>query len=152
MAIFNDRICRTCGVKFSGGPRAWYCPACRAERKRDQKRKYNKYGYERHIGDIDHCKECGNTYIVQSGLQRYCPECKEKINQRVANEQSTKWYHECCDKDKRNKRRREQYNKNKDKINEKRRNDYDNKKDAKSTANREYYKRKKQKQNAPEQD
>ena len=30
----------------------------------------------RPLGSIDKCKMCGNDYIVNSGLQRFCPACQ----------------------------------------------------------------------------
>ena len=36
------RICRTCGTSFLGGPRAFYCPECREERKKEQSKKYKE--------------------------------------------------------------------------------------------------------------
>lgn len=32
----RPRTCRECGATFDGGPRAWYCPNCRAIRKKSQ--------------------------------------------------------------------------------------------------------------------
>lgn len=49
MAIYDDRICRTCGAQFSGGPRAWYCPDCRRERARIQKQRYNREEMHRQL-------------------------------------------------------------------------------------------------------
>lgn len=72
--VLRPRICKTCGVQFVGGPRAWYCPSCRAERVK-ARRKQQKTP-SRKLGSIDYCEICGKEYIVQGGLQRYCPDCK----------------------------------------------------------------------------
>lgn len=37
MNAILPRICKECGKSFPGGPRAWYCPDCRRERKKHDK-------------------------------------------------------------------------------------------------------------------
>lgn len=83
-SVVRARICRECGTSFLGGPRAWYCPECRAERKKMQ-RKSRKNKTVRPLGSIDICQNCGEKYIVKSGRQIYCPDCaddvvREKVN------------------------------------------------------------------------
>lgn len=83
-SVVRARICRECGASFLGGPRAWYCPDCRAERKKVQ-RKARKSQTVRPLGSIDICQNCGKEYIVKSGRQIYCPDCadavvREKVN------------------------------------------------------------------------
>ena len=70
-----ERTCKTCGKTFSGGPRAYYCPYCREERKRARERQYKANGASRKLGSIDQCARCWKDYVVVSGLQRYCPDC-----------------------------------------------------------------------------
>lgn len=41
------RTCRQCGVKFTGGPRAWYCPECREARVKEQRKQCRKNGPKR---------------------------------------------------------------------------------------------------------
>lgn len=72
--VLRTRTCRTCGAEFIGGPRAWYCPSCRAERIKEQRR--HRKAANRKLGSIDYCEICGKEYIVNGGLQRYCPDCK----------------------------------------------------------------------------
>lgn len=91
MAIY-DRICRECGKGFKGGPRAWYCPDCRTERRRERQRRYQKNGYERHIGDIDYCHHCKKPYTIEGGLQRYCPECGLIHDKMIDKQQSLAYY------------------------------------------------------------
>lgn len=72
------RVCRKCEKEFTGGPRAWYCPVCREERKKQQKiidNQKQKLGLTRKIGSIDRCERCGKSYTVTGGLQKYCPDC-----------------------------------------------------------------------------
>lgn len=77
--VVLGRICRTCGATFPGGPRAWYCPDCRAERKRAQAAAYARRGVSRPIGSSDRCEVCGKPYTVQSGRQKYCPDCAQVV-------------------------------------------------------------------------
>lgn len=127
MAIY-DRICRTCGVSFRGGPRAWYCPDCRRERERERKKHYNSSGFARHIGQIDICLNCGKEYTVDGGGQKYCPDCQAEMHKKLDNEQGTTYYHDHVDKAERSAKRRKHYAENKNEINKKRRIKYAEKK------------------------
>ena len=70
------RTCRQCGREFLGGPRAWYCPECRQERRRQQAKKFKaKRQADRSLGSIDRCVVCGKEYTVNSARQKYCPVC-----------------------------------------------------------------------------
>lgn len=120
MAIY-DRECRVCGKSFKGGPRAWYCPECRKERGRERSAKYRKNGYNRQIGSVDVCKNCGKEYVINSGLQKYCPDCQEEMHKKLDNEQGTKYYHTVIDKNERNAKRRKHWAENAEEINAKRR-------------------------------
>lgn len=89
-SVVRQRTCQTCGKAFPGGPRAFYCPDCRAERKKASNAAYHrKGGAERPLGSTDICTRCGKEYTVNSGKQRYCPDCaeiaiKEKIMPKKA--------------------------------------------------------------------
>ena len=71
----RPRVCRECGQTFSGGPRAWYCPECRAGRKKEQKHRYQTAKAARPLGSTDTCVVCGKPYTVASSRQKYCPDC-----------------------------------------------------------------------------
>ena len=61
-----------------GGSHAQYCPDCREARQKEAARKAiqrQKAGLARKVGDVDLCEKCGVKYIVQSGMQRFCPSC-----------------------------------------------------------------------------
>lgn len=94
------RTCRQCGTEFKGGPRAWYCPSCRAERRREQgmlsKRRERK-GQTRKVGGTDKCEVCGKDYIVNSARQRYCPDCAPERIREVDREQSRGWLQRAID-------------------------------------------------------
>lgn len=76
-APVRNRVCRQCGVTFPGGPRAWYCPSCRSDRRREADKQRKKTGTARPLGSTDICKRCGKEYIVNSGMQMYCNDCAE---------------------------------------------------------------------------
>ena len=93
----RDRQCKTCGITFKGGPRAWYCPSCREERRKEQSRRgkqKERDGLTRKIGSVDKCEICGNDYIVAGGLQRMCEVCKPEQYAKIDAEMSLKYYHE----------------------------------------------------------
>lgn len=90
----KPRTCKECGSTFNGGPRAWYCPQCRAERKEKQQKEYQerkRRGNTRVIGNEYPCEICGTMYVLSSGLQRFCAECAEKHLKKIDNEQSRQW-------------------------------------------------------------
>lgn len=79
--VVRERKCISCGAGFPGGPRAWYCPECRAERAKETQKDYRRRkasGKVRAIGSTDICRRCGKEYIVNGGLQMYCPACAEE--------------------------------------------------------------------------
>lgn len=82
----RDRICRQCGASFPGGPRAWYCPECRAERRREKDRGAKRSKPARKLGSEDLCEACGKPYTVNSGRQKYCPDCAPEAVGRTVRE------------------------------------------------------------------
>lgn len=87
--VVMERVCRQCGTVFLGGPRAWYCPGCRAGRQRTRSREYRRRsaaGKSRKIGSEDICVVCGKLYTVSSGNQCYCPECAPEAVGRAVRE------------------------------------------------------------------
>lgn len=45
----------------------------------------------RSIGSTAYCERCGQPYTVNSGLQRYCPECAPEAVREAANALSRAW-------------------------------------------------------------
>lgn len=91
----RPRVCRTCGAEFPGGPRAWYCPVCRADRQRKQSRAAKRRkaaGETRSLGSEDRCAICGKAYTVNSGRQRYCPDCAPEAWAEADRQQGRAWY------------------------------------------------------------
>lgn len=80
----RPRTCRQCGTIFDGGPRAWYCPSCRAERRKEADLRRRKNGVQRPLGSTDHCEACGKEYVVKAARQRYCPECAQDATKEAA--------------------------------------------------------------------
>lgn len=119
MAVYDNRICIRCKRQFRGGPRAWYCPTCREDRRRERERKYANRPSNRPLGSTDICQSCGAEYIVCSGLQKYCPDCQPIKHRELDAEQGVKYYHKhyAAEKEK----RRARYAASKDEINRKRR-------------------------------
>ena len=90
-------ICRNprCGRSFHGGPRAWYCPMCRAVRKAEQSaacKRRKRRGEVRDLGSLDKCTVCGGQYVVRSANQRYCPTCAPEAIAAVDREQGLAYY------------------------------------------------------------
>ena len=75
--VVKERTCRECGATFLGGPRAWYCPNCRVQRRLEAEQRYRAKGRkaDRPLGSTDHCIRCGAEYIVNAARQKYCPDC-----------------------------------------------------------------------------
>lgn len=74
--------------------RAWYCPGCRLERRREMDARRHRAGSARHLGDTDKCVVCGADYIVTGGNQRYCPDCAPSAVAEKDRQQSLEWYAE----------------------------------------------------------
>lgn len=88
----GTRVCRQCGNKFLGGPRAWYCPECREDRRRESDKKHKRIGTQRPLGSIDHCIKCGKEYVVTSARQIYCPDCAPLAVTEVDRKQALERY------------------------------------------------------------
>lgn len=89
--VIKDRVCRQCGAVFQGGPRAWYCPECRADRAREASRRHKSKGTIRPLGSLDNCSVCGKPYVVKSARQKYCPECAYDAVREVDRPASRAW-------------------------------------------------------------
>ena len=91
------RECKQCGVAFKGGPRAWYCPECRKERRKatnKDARERKKAGTTREIGSTDICQNCGKEYVVSGGLQKYCEECAPLMAKEKTRQLALEYYNE----------------------------------------------------------
>lgn len=100
-ANLRDRTCRSCGAVFPGGPRAWYCPKCRQERRGEASRlyKYRKmHGWTRSLGGIYQCAICGQPYVLRGANQRYCPDCAPRAIKKADAEQGLAYYRSMSNK------------------------------------------------------
>ena len=96
------RTCRQCGRTFIGGPRAWYCPDCRKERKKKQDW---EYGQRRRAGKCmvmgktrGRCEVCGAEFVYGSARQKYCPSCAREACAAVDREQGRGWLKRAVEK------------------------------------------------------
>ena len=93
--VVKERVCRQCGARFEGGPRAWYCPDCRAERKKEAARRCREKGKaDRPLGSTDYCERCGKPYTVKAARQRYCPDCAYEAVREADRPASIAWNRE----------------------------------------------------------
>lgn len=78
-SVYREHTCKTCGTKFMGYPRSMFCPKCSGKRKKERAKKYRQNGGKpmRPLGSVDHCEICGKEYVVNSGRQRFCPDCAD---------------------------------------------------------------------------
>lgn len=94
--VMRERVCRQCGKKFIGGPRAWYCPECRADRHREQKARYAqnlRAGKSIIIGKtVRKCERCGAEFVMMSARQRYCTECRDDAIREADRRQGIEHY------------------------------------------------------------
>lgn len=94
--MIQNRTCRECSCSFEGGPRAYYCLVCRAERQRkasrDSKARSRK-GLTRKLGSIDKCERCGKDYEIAGPLQRFCPDCQPVHTLEYDRETALRYYH-----------------------------------------------------------
>lgn len=101
------RVCQECGATFQGGPRAWYCIACREERRRVHDREFKqrkRSGTVVPIGSVIKCEICGREVIKNGGLQRFCNNCAKKHLKEIDNAQSLNWKRKNPEKIKESKR------------------------------------------------
>lgn len=93
----RPRTCCICGTTFPGGPAAKYCPDCRSKRKQAQDQANHQRannGGARKIGSTEICAICQRPYTVNSGNQRYCPDCAEDAYKENLKQLTQKWYNE----------------------------------------------------------
>lgn len=98
--MIQDRTCKTCGTVFQGGPRAYYCPVCRAERRKVSDRRCHQRQREgkTRVGKPDTCERCGSVYTVYSGLQRFCKACQKIHALEYDRATSIQFYRQHCDR------------------------------------------------------
>ncbi len=106
-AVYREHNCIDCGRQFMGYPKSKRCPECQAKINRERNKKYKKNGPERKLGGEDFCQNCGKPYIVNSGRQKYCPECAEIVVRETLNKGKREWIKEHRDPEKRRENQKE---------------------------------------------
>jgi endogenous inhibitor of DNA gyrase (YacG/DUF329 family) len=67
----KDRECQMCGDLFNGTPKARFCPSCKRIKNLRYKRKTE--GWKGTVlGEGRECAECGKSFIVRAGAQKFC--------------------------------------------------------------------------------
>ena len=87
MGIEKTFVCKDCGNEFtSKANHADYCQDCRKKRQYERARAYRekKRNSEptRALGSMDTCPECGKQYMVMSGSQKVCEDCRRKYENK----------------------------------------------------------------------
>ncbi len=88
------RTCIDCGKEFMGYPKSKRCPECQSDadkRHNAEYRRRRKNGVARVIGQFYSCEICGKEYMLTSGQQKYCPDCKDKATRARDAELTRKW-------------------------------------------------------------
>ncbi len=76
-SVYRERTCIDCGEKFKGFPKSKRCPDCQTKVNRERNAVYKRKGSNRKLRSEAVCENCGRTFLISSGLQRYCPVCAE---------------------------------------------------------------------------
>ena len=89
--VVKDRACRQCGATFLGGPRAWYCPSCRLERRREADRKYKAHGTTRPSERKSVVEGKREAHGGRRTRKKYSPVCAPDAVRAVDQAQSRAW-------------------------------------------------------------
>lgn len=101
MKTENMFTCQMCKREFgSFANKAMYCPDCRTIRQAERNKKYNEkrmLGLTRHIGQEVVCEECGEPFIIRSGSQKVCENCRTKVTNRKKSKTNAKYTEKAYD-------------------------------------------------------
>ena len=103
--VIRQSICKQCKAVFEGGPRAWYCPKCRKERRNEADKKYKHEGAKRQIGSVDQCQVCNQDYIVNAARQKYCKKCAQEAVREKDRQSAIEYYKNNPDPNRKERRR-----------------------------------------------
>lgn len=81
-----EKICKSCGAVFDGGPKRKFCDACRVKRHRTVSREYRRERQSANKPALEPmvCRICGKTFVPKRQRVTTCsPECA-KAAQRQA--------------------------------------------------------------------
>ena len=89
------QICTICGIKYMGGPSALYCPSCREEKRKEYDRRTKerqRAGKSIVLGEtVGICAKCGEKFIFQGSLQKYCKKCAAEAIRENDREKTRGW-------------------------------------------------------------
>lgn len=83
LGLYRDKVCPDCGQPYRGHIKTKRCRACQEAANRAADRAHHQakaHGKARALGSTDHCQRCGQPYTVESGAQKYCPDCAQAAN------------------------------------------------------------------------
>lgn len=69
--------CIDCGKLIYRPIKCIRCEACQLTINQERHKVHQRTKPARPLGSTDICTICGKPYIVESGLQKYCPDCRE---------------------------------------------------------------------------
>lgn len=69
--------CIDCGKLIYRPIKCIRCEACQLAINHERHKEHQRTKPARPLGSTDICTICGKPYIVESGLQKYCPDCRE---------------------------------------------------------------------------
>ena len=69
--------CSDCGKLIYRPIKCIRCEACQLAINQERHKEHQRTKPARPLGSTDICTVCGKPYIVESGLQKYCPDCRE---------------------------------------------------------------------------
>lgn len=78
--------CVTCGAAIYRPIKCIRCESCQAEVNRQRNAICHSKGAKRPLGSIDICQRCGQEYIVEGGMQKYCKSCSHIATQKSIRE------------------------------------------------------------------
>lgn len=87
-------ICPDCGKRVWRPIRSIRCAECQEAANKSHDAAYRRRkdaGHARIIGEEYPCEACGKMYVLQSGPQRYCPECRDRAVTDNIRRQSRVW-------------------------------------------------------------
>ena len=76
--LYRMITCPDCGRTVHVHIKSKRCAECQAAADRQHNTEYRqrrRAGHSRPLGSYDLCERCGQRYIVESGMQRYCKAC-----------------------------------------------------------------------------
>lgn len=95
-SVYKMLTCPDCGRTVRVHIKSKRCRECQAEadRRHDMEHKQRKRaGKSRVLGGYDLCERCGQRYIVESGMQRYCKACAAIATAENDRAASRAWNH-----------------------------------------------------------